>query len=389
METLKQLRPYLSILKDNPLLIGAIFIASIMTTIFTSVQPMFIKIFLNGLTSNESIKFLVSILLFILAGLILAYLFDLISVSLRFLIRYNFNLSLYDSFIKSSQGLSDEAFEFAITDGLPRISEAILKVSLDFIFQIITLIFIIGFLCLENIEFGVIILCFFIAGVFSSTYFSNLLARISKFEVRAKEQFIRSMRQNPTGKLKIKFFDFYFHRFELDSIIVIIHFILFQIFPIIFLLYYLKDRFVTIGSITSILIYISMLRKPFLNIVQIIKTVKTSVMITAFIRKDLENYLTLLHKTLDLDRGLILVTEGAKLAGASLDVASNVALKNACLFKRENSAQTKNLNFLIERSKNEKIFLLAPLENIKYGHFVLDLKNNKLNTSLQYLGRHL
>lgn len=386
----KELKPYLVLLRDNPLLVAAIIFSSLLSMLFVSLQPMLIKTFLNGVSDKAGSEFLAIVVTFILVGVIIGYIFDFVAVGLRFLLELNFNQSLYRVFSQSSLGLSEEAFEFSMTDGLPRITESVLKISLDLFFQFFNLVLISFFLFLESKVLGIASIVFFIIGQLVSLGIVSSVSRFSRFEVKAKEKLIRSLRSSKPITLTFSFFRYYLNMFGLNSTIFFISYFLFQVLPVIFLFFYLKLQFLSVGSITSVLIYIGMLAVPYNKIVEIFKYVNTSVVVTRFIRKDLEYYLALLDETENIDRGLILLPqddEGSTKhsVGIPVKTMNETSLINGNLFYEEDNSDQDWLEALRQKSYREKIFLAHPKKKKpSVGHFVYDFNQKKFETVLSY-----
>ena len=385
MNSLKELTPYFSILKEKPLHIAIMFLATLMSTLFISIQPMFIKTFLNAISSSEETGFMLVILSFAGVSLCMAYLFDFISVSFRFLIKYNFDLFLFKTFTNSSMSLSEEAFEFGLTDGLDRISNSVLKVTLDFFHEMLKVFLIIIFLGTESLQFAIGTFCIFLLGVGVSSLLINRIAKILRYEVLSIESLARQIRSQKREKLKYRFLRFNYEKFGIKSFIYVITYLIFQLLPIFFLFYYTFDKFVSIGSITSILIYIGMLHGPYKNLVEIIKELKVTVKVTSFIRKDFEAYLKFLEKTKDLDKGIIFIPDSTNIEGVSLNDSNPIQLVNSCLFSL-NSLENKNMDEILKRGEKEKIFILTKFEeHFRNGHFVYQSKIDEIGTVLPYL----
>ncbi len=133
-----------------------------------------------------------------------------------------------------------------------------------------------------------------------------------------------------------------------------------------------------------------MLLKPFDKIVEIIKDVNTTTQVTDFIRKDLEEYLSLLKKTKDVTKGCILVQENSLNFGVMLSKLNTSNSNTSNLFCYDEISNQKLFNNILKRSLKEKIFVyIKGSQLIEKGHFILDRGTNNFSTVLPKLSNRL
>ena len=141
---------YWSLVLKHPLYFINAYIAAIFTNYLLTLQPGFLKVFINEATKGSLKEHLLVITYFMIGALLLAFIFDTIQVSTSMLFKVSIEKKLRLIHFKYARNRSLKDIGFPIQRGLFGLTEFCLLTSLDFLISVTNISIVLFFIFSSN-----------------------------------------------------------------------------------------------------------------------------------------------------------------------------------------------------------------------------------------------
>ena len=148
---------YWSLVLKHPLYFINAYIAAILTNYLLTLQPGFLKVFINDATKGSLKEHLLVITYFMIGALLLAFIFDTIQVSTSMLFKINIEKKLRLIHYRYAKNRSLKDISFPIQRGIFGLTEFCLLTSLDFLISITNIAIVLFFIFSSNPTIGAIV----------------------------------------------------------------------------------------------------------------------------------------------------------------------------------------------------------------------------------------
>ena len=123
--------PYLRLVGRFPLHLAAAFLAALLAEFLFTIQPAFLKTFINQAQAGAPRGALLVFPAFMVGAAILAYAFDFISVTIRYLLEARLSRLLKEVYVEFSPKDRVEVLQFSLWTGLSHLSRLALSLSVS------------------------------------------------------------------------------------------------------------------------------------------------------------------------------------------------------------------------------------------------------------------
>ena len=259
------LRDFISLTLSFPLQLFAAFVSGILSTLLLTIQPVFIKTFINESARGVEASHLKALLLFMGLSLALAFIFDTIKVSMETVLKLKIENELRTGFHYFFSGCSKEKYDFAVRRGLFSMANFSFLLSFSLPMALVNIIVILIFIGFESPIMGLVTFLLCLASFFLNYYVSKELGSISKYKEDVKTSMIKTQAQNQqnhnslVGELQAKEGS----RFLWSTLLFLNQYSLFKIVPLVILLVLLSGNDLNSGSIAGLFLYFGLLIRPY------------------------------------------------------------------------------------------------------------------------------
>ena len=365
---LKKIKIYWSLALKHPLYFFNAYLAAVLTNYLLTLQPGFLKVFINQGTNGATRDHLLVITFFMMGSLALAFIFDTIEVSTSTLFKVTIEKKLRTLHYKYSKRRDMSDISFPIQRGIFGLTEFTLLTSLDLLISITNLIIVLAFIFNSNQLIGSV------AGVLIFTLLFMIfpkikkLGNISKEKEKIKIDCIENFHQfseEEYEKNLIKMQKNEASRFSIETLLVFSNFFIFKLTPALILFSFIFEKNSDYGELASLFLYFGLLYQPYKNTTKIIKRATLFFTQAEIFKDDIERAILIDKKIKFLPKGLI------------------------CIYnKNVKSNDHKKINALKESSKKERAtFQSSNIDEISKSDFVLT-KDLELITTAAYLWGH-
>ncbi len=274
-----------------PLHLAAALLAALVCDLLLTVQPMFLRAFIDQ--AQAGTKGLWAIPRLMLAAAALAYVFDFISVAIRFLLERGLSWRLTRAYLEFGSMSRAETAQFALRRGIPSLSRLALGLTLELILALIRVLLILVCMGLEQAALGAVSAAVLVLSLAASGWATGRIGRVSRTMevVMERLQAAAVSGRGPALGLLSRFYRFDRTQFGLRSVNVFLSTILFRVLPVGALGLYLTGAGLSLGALASVFLYFSMLRGPYSDLVALLQDSLVSWQESSLFSEDLEGAL--------------------------------------------------------------------------------------------------
>jgi len=265
---------YWSLVLKHPLYFINAYIAAIFTNYLLTLQPGFLKVFINEATKGSLKEHLLVITYFMIGALVLAFIFDTIQVSTSMLFKVSIEKKLRLIHFKYARNRSLKDITFPIQRGIYGLTEFCLLTSLDFLISITNISIVLFFIFSSNpiIGGGVGLL----VSVLLIATFPTIkrLGKISKEKEKLKTKCIAEYEGSTTSVYEGHLNEIQSKeskRFKHDTVLVFSSFLIFKLTPAFILFAYIFQKNNDYGELASLFLYFGLLYGPYKKMTSIIR----------------------------------------------------------------------------------------------------------------------
>ncbi|MCO4793822.1 MAG: ABC transporter ATP-binding protein [Bacteriovoracaceae bacterium] len=382
----KNLKRYWQIVFSHPLHFFAAYIAALLCNFLLTLQPGFVKVFINEASRGVDRSHLVSIALYMALALVLAFVFDTLQVTTSLAFKLKVEQILRDIHHRHCKYHSQGQINLTVQKGIFGLMEFTIITSLEAVLVISSILMVTIFMIFEDKYMGGTVFFFVSLGVIINLKITQPLGRIARFKEVVKARMIKKFKQSDEQfEHSISRLQKYeYKRFFLDTIFVFSSFATFRLLPSVILIAVALYMEKSIGGIASLFLYFNLLHKPYIRLITLVKQAVLYYSQASLFRDGLEAGLDYENYLGKLPFGLVISTRKA-FAGAPLSGEIN---SNSVIYSDELStevASEETIKKLLDLAKKETVLLFTQNETlIKQGHFHLD-ENGVLKTIPLYL----
>jgi hypothetical protein len=292
---LKALSPYLRFSFAFPLHLAAAFIAAVAAEVLLTMQPMFLRAFIDEARNGMAARELWAFPTFMIVGALLAYTFDFISITIRYLLEQRLSMSLKDAYLEHGPRGRPEVFQLAMSTGISNLALLSLTLSVDVWLVLARIALVLCFLSFENLGLGLGVAAAMTACLGLNVATNLRIGRVSRAIQRVTTRIVALAARSglPLARTRLgRLYDFDLHRFGLRSANVAFSFIMFKLAPLSVLIAYLLGAQISLGAIASTFLYFSMLSTPYQDLLFLLQTGTVTYSESALYREDVERSLS-------------------------------------------------------------------------------------------------
>jgi len=386
---LKKIRPYWRLIYSYPLHFLAAYFAAMICNFLLTLQPGFVRVFINEANRGVEKNHLVFISLFMILAMGLAFIFDTLQVTIALEFKLKVEKSLRYIHQRYCQYHSTRQINLTIQKGIFGLVELTVLSSLELLLVISNIVMISFFMLFEDRNLGLIVFALLFLGVISNLYLTRPLGRIAKFKEILKGRMIKNFQKDESkfSQSIMQLQKFEHKRFLLDTFFVFVSFTIFKLVPSFILITVALYLEKSVGSIASLFLYFNLLHKPFLRLMLITKQVVLYYSQSSLFRDGIEAGLTYESTLHSFPYGLF-VTPLQGEAGAPL---SNGVSNSNCIY-RDDVGKLDESDGIYEQlllmAKERPILIYSDSLCIyKKAHFYFD-ENSEVKTMPCYLMEH-
>lgn len=267
-------KSYLNLIGSSQIYIATALLATVAAEILQLIQPIFIRGFIDYYGSGMSPKSLIWFPVFMVGVAILAYIFDYISVAIRFLLSQAMDIRMKEIYIGLGQKQEEQGYAFALRAGLANLAKFTLHMGIQNYIHVARLLLILSFICFENLKVGLLSVATLIFSILISLI---LTKKIGRFSVEREDMVSRFLNLNRDKQRKqaIEFADSLDKQeigsFNCESLIFVLTFFTFSLLPVSVLLFALFGSEISLGQLASLMLFLSMLRGPYMDFIQFVR----------------------------------------------------------------------------------------------------------------------
>jgi ABC-type multidrug transport system fused ATPase/permease subunit len=265
---------YWSLVLKHPLYFINAYIAAILTNYLLTLQPGFLKVFINEATKGSLKEHLLVITYFMIGALLLAFIFDTIQVSTSMLFKINIEKKLRLIHYRYAKNRSLKDISFPIQRGIFGLTEFCLLTSLDFLISITNIAIVLFFIFSSNPTIGAIV-GFLVVTLLLATFPTiKKLGKISKEKEKIKTKCIAEYESSNISSYEKYLNDIQrkeSKRFKHDTVLVFSSFLIFKLTPSFILFAYIFQKNNNYGELASLFLYFGLLYGPYKKMTSIIK----------------------------------------------------------------------------------------------------------------------
>lgn len=370
---LRPLKPYVALAARHPLHLIAAFAAALIAEVLLTIQPLFLRAFIDGAQSGLPHRELWQFPAFMVAAAGLTYAFDFISAAIRFLLQRRIERELKEVYLDFGGERRADNIQHALYSGIGKLAQLSLSLAVDFLLVMSRIALILAFLSLDNPALGLATLLILAASLGVNAATVSRLGRISRAVERAAGSVVARALRGKAGAAKERLGRIYSYdvpQFNLESLNVLLSFGIFRVLPVSALAWYLLGRG-SLGSLASTFLYFSMLRGPFSDLTSLLQRSVVTFTESALFRGELEQGLALNGLFEALPRGMIW-ERSPRRRGTPLSAAA-AAGEGAREFYDDlnGSAKDSALDGLRRRSKERSLCVYSEDPALRrHAHFV-------------------
>jgi hypothetical protein len=373
-DRLRALKPYAELALRHPLHLIAAYAAALIAEVLLTIQPLFLRAFIDGAGAGLRARDLWPFPAFMLAAAALTYAFDFISVAIRYILQRRIERGLKEVYLDYGGERRAEAARFALGSGIGRLASLSLSLSVDFLLVLSRAGLILAFLSLDNPALGGLTVLVLAAGLAVNAASTARLGRLSRAAERGTGAVVARARAGGAASAKSgldRVHRYDLAQFSLRSANVAVSFFVFRVLPLSVLAWYLLGRGGSLGSLASTFLYFSMLRGPFSELTSLLQDSVVAFSESGLFRGELERALVLERLFAQLPRGMIW-ERSARRQGLALSTAAR-AEPGAREFYDDLSGAEKDaaLDLLRRRSKTLSLCVYSEDAAVaRHAHFV-------------------
>jgi hypothetical protein len=370
---LRPLKPYIGLVARHPLHLIAAYAAAVIAEVLLTIQPLFLRGFIDGAQSGSSHRELWQFPAFMVAAAGLTYAFDFISVAIRFLLQRRIERELKEVYLDFSGERRADNIHYALYSGIAKLAQLSLSLGVDFLLVLSRIALILGFLSLDNPALGLATLLILVASLAVNALTVSRLGRISRTVERSTGSVVARALRGAGGAAKERLGRIYSYdvpQFNLESLNVLLSFCVFRVLPVSVLAWYLLGRG-SLGSLASTFLYFSMLRGPFSELTSLLQKSVVTFTESALFRGELEQGLALNRLFEALPRGMIWERSPRK-RGTPLSAAASAGGNTREFFDDLGGAEkAAALDSLRLRSKSFSLCIYSEDSSVaRHAHFI-------------------
>jgi hypothetical protein len=266
------LRFCLGLVGRFPLHLAAAFLAALISDLLLTIQPMFLRAFIDLSQSGAPKGKLLAFPAFMAGAAVLAYLYDFIAVAIRFALQRRVEDLLKEVYLDFGDKSKPDAVRLSLRVGLAHQAQLAVSLALDFALLFARIALILACMALGQGTLALATLLVLAAGLAAHAWTSARLGRLSRATARMLERAVGlALGGSWLAKERLAHHSELERRgFLLRSVDVLVVFVVFRVMPIGALVWFLFGSGLTLGSLTSTLLYVSMLRLPYLDLIRLL-----------------------------------------------------------------------------------------------------------------------
>ena len=371
---LRPLKTYVGLVARHPLHLIAAYAAAIIAEVLLTIQPLFLRAFIDGAQGGLSHRELWQFPAFMVAAAALTYAFDFISAAIRFLLQRRIERELKEVYLDFGGERRADNVHYALYSGIGKLAELSLSLGVDFLLVTSRIALILAFLSLDNPALGLATLLILGAGLAVNALTVSRLGRIRRTVERATGSVVARASRGAGAAAKERLGRIYSYdlpQFNLESLNVLLSFCVFRVLPVSVLAWYLLGRGGSLGSLASTFLYFSMLRGPFSELTSLLQKSVVTFTESALFRGELEQGLALNRLFEALPRGMIW-ERSPRRRGTPLSAASSAGGNGREFFDDMSGAdKAAALDSLRRRSKAASVYLYSEDAAVaRHAHFI-------------------
>ncbi len=265
---------YLKLIGSYQIYIAAALIATVAAEVLQLIQPLFIRGFIDYYGAGMQTDSLLWFPVFMIGVAFLAYIFDYISVAIRFLLSQSMDIRMKEIYIGLGQKQEEQGYAFAVRAGLANLAKFTLHMGIQNYIHIARLVLILSFICFENLKIGLIAVASLIVSIAISLILTKRIGRFSVEREDMVSKFLNHSRDRQRKRARI-FADELDKQeigsFNCETLIFVLTFFTFSLLPVCVLLLALYGSQISLGELASLMLFISMLRGPYMDFIQFVR----------------------------------------------------------------------------------------------------------------------
>ncbi|MDB9786557.1 hypothetical protein OAB57_00480 [Bacteriovoracaceae bacterium] len=352
------------------------YLASLFFNFLIAIQPKLVGLFINEVGRDVNEVQLYAIILFMVFGALLAFLFDTISCAIKLGLKVKMEDKIHQIYFRYCLHHTSAQRDISLRRGLSGMVDFTLNITLELSLIVSQILMIILFLFMDARIMGVSACVMCLMGIPYSKKLAKYLGKITRFKFSSKVEMIGHHREQRSEKYfnRLKWINrFEQNRFILDTELIALSFFIFTLFPIGVLALYVMGFDISVGSIATTFLYFSMLKRPYRRLTEIIRLAGIHREQTKKIRGDIEIGIFLSEKLKAFDRGCFWIKEGVGL-GATL--SAPLGDEKFCLYYDDNNDLDhldKQLSRIQREAHKRPILVFSSNPAVaKYAHFLIE-----------------
>jgi ABC-type multidrug transport system fused ATPase/permease subunit len=350
----------LKIAASFPLHLAAAFLATVISDLLLTVQPMFLRTFIDLSQNHVDVRKLWIFPILMAAAAVLAYAYEFISVAIRYFLKRRIAQLIEEVYIDYGDKQRPEIVRLSLGKGIDHLAELTMSVSVEFLMYATRIGLILACLALDQVKLALAtFVILLVSGVVSWITTQRGSRIIRTMELIRSQSITLAMKGSPSAKRHLtRLYELDWVQFLLKALNFFLSFVVFRVLPVSVLALYLFGSGVTLGALTSTFLYFSMLRGPYNELVKLLQESMAALSEASLFADSLEQGLWL-HGILDsLPVGLIWSRESG--GGTPLSAVSEAPPAREYFDDLGDSPEgapvkASNLRTLAERSKSASI----------------------------------
>lgn len=267
-------RAYLNLIGSYQIYIATALLATVAAEVLQLIQPLFVRGFIDYYGAGMGAESLIWFPVFMVGVAILAYIFDYISVAIRFLLSQAMDIRMKEIYIGLGQRQEEQGYAFAVRAGLANLAKFTLHMGIQNYIHVARLVLIMSFICFENLKVGLLTI---VTLVFSIAVSLTLIKKIGRFSVEREDMVSRFLNlARDRQRVQASEFADRLDRqevgsFNCESIIFVLTFFTFSLLPIAVLIIAMYKSEISLGELASLMLFLSMLKGPYMDFIQFVR----------------------------------------------------------------------------------------------------------------------
>ena len=377
-------KKYFKVIGKYPLHLCAAFIAAILCDLLFALQPLFLKTFINQAAKGVDKNHLLIITLFMLFGLLMAFIFEYIGLRIRYTLEEKIDYSYRMIYHQGCVHQQTTQVNAAARMGLKSLAAFSLNMTYDVILILTNMLLILGFLASEQLIVGGTVFSVLILSLLFTFKLTNKIGKITKTRERFQTKIIKLFNKknaDDKDRIALDYLKYYPIQFRISTILAFNSFFLFKVLPLIILVLYAFKRDISLGSIASVFIYLGMLAIPYQRLTELLRISSINFSKASLFREDFEMALDAYEQQSLFSKGFLLTLQ-KKRAGAPLSSSHLTGIQQTLFYDDMDSSEQlsdekveekkKHLEQLLHLGHNRPVLLYSddPL-SLGYAHLIL------------------